>query len=60
MQYNMKIYLLFAFILIAINSQESEQEEPQLSSKKVLRNAETITEIKVQFNPEIQQVTSII
>ena len=56
----MKIYLLFAFILIAIKSQESEQEEPQLSSKKVLRNAETITEIKVQFNPEIQQVTSII
>ena len=45
----MKIYLLFAFILIAINSQESEQEEPQLSSKKVLRNAETITEIKVQL-----------
>ena len=45
----MKIYLLFAFILIALNSQEVEQEDYQIPQKKVLRNAEKITEIKVQL-----------
>ena len=49
MQYNMKIYLLFAFILIVLNSQEIEQEEPQAPQKKVLRNAEVMTEVKVQL-----------
>ena len=45
----MKIYLLFAFILIVLNSQEVEQEEPQGPPKKVLRNAEVMTEVKVQL-----------
>ena len=45
----MKIYLLFAFILIVLNSQEVEQEEPQGPPKKVLRNAEIMTEVKVQL-----------
>ena len=49
MQKNMKIYLLFAFILIGLNSQDSEQEEIQYPAKKILRSAESITDIKVQF-----------
>ena len=45
----MKAYLLFAFILIGLNTQDAEQEEIQIPPKKILRNAESITDIKVQF-----------
>ena len=49
MQKNMKAYLLIAFILIELNTQDAEQEEIQIPPKKILRNAESITDIKVQF-----------
>ena len=46
MQYYLKIYLLIAFILIESNSQQPDQS---LHRRKILRNAETITKIKIQF-----------
>lgn len=42
MQYGIKIYLLFAFILIESISQKPIQ-------KRILRNAESMTQIKIQF-----------
>ena len=51
MQKFLKFYLLFAFIFTELtsNETETEQEEPELPPKKVLRNANSITTIKVQF-----------
>ena len=42
MQYDIKIYLLFAFILI-------ESISPNPTQKRILRSAETMTQIKIQF-----------
>ena len=46
--HNLKIYLLIAFILIESISQQPN-ESNQSYKKKILRNAESITEIKIQF-----------
>ena len=46
----MKIYLLIAFILIGLNSNElSQQEEVKTPSKRVLRKPDSTTIIKIQF-----------
>ena len=46
----MKIYLIIAFILIGSNSKEiSQQEEVKTPSKRILRNSDSITTIKIQF-----------
>ena len=42
MQYDIKIYLLFAFILI-------ESISPNPTQKRILRSADTMTQIKIQF-----------
>ena len=52
MQYNMKFFLLIAFILIKLNAEETETEQPEeqeIPPKKVLRNANSITTLKIQF-----------
>ena len=52
MQYNIKIFLLFAFILIKLNSNEAESEQPEeqeIPTKKIIRNADSITTVKIQF-----------
>ena len=48
----MKFFLLFAFILLKLNAEESEAEQPEeqdIPPKKVLRNANSITTVKIQF-----------
>ena len=49
MQINLKIFLLFAFIFISLNSEELDESEKELPQKKILRNANSITTIKIQF-----------
>ena len=46
MQNGIKLYLLFAFILIESISQNPNQKSIK---KKILRNAESMTQIKIQF-----------
>ena len=46
MQYDIKLYLLFAFILIESISQQPEQQIPK---KRILKSADSITQIKIQF-----------
>ena len=46
MQYDLKLYIIFAFILIEMISQNAEQPSYQ---KRILRNADSITEIKIQL-----------
>ena len=48
----MKFFLLIAFILIKLNAEETETEQPEeqeIPPKKVLRNANSITTLKIQF-----------
>ena len=47
MQKSLKIYVLFAFILI--ESITTQQQENSLKKKYILRDANSITEIKIQF-----------
>ena len=49
MQYNLKLFILFAFILFISNAQENDTDEWEVPSKKVLRNANSITTVKIQF-----------
>ena len=49
MQNNLKLYLLVAFILIESINQQPNQPNQSTYKKKILRNAESITEIKIQF-----------
>ena len=46
----MKIFLLFAFILIGLNTKDiSDSEEQKMPFKRILRNANSITTLKIQF-----------
>ena len=49
MQNNMKIYLLFAFILIGLSSTEMDNSAEKISSKRILRKADLKTILKIQF-----------
>ena len=49
MQNNMKIYLLFAFILIGLSSTEIDNSAQKISSKRILRKADLKTILKIQF-----------
>ena len=46
MQYGLELYIIFAFILIESLSQYQEKPSYQ---KKILRNADTMTQIKIQL-----------